>query len=856
MTLTKKISINTKILLLVAISSLGILLFSFYINQLSAGTQEQIQTIVQRSWPESEKTEKLHFYFNQLVERINHAVSSRRRDLLLDAEVEYLALQETLDELKNISPGLEKRRQRLSTLITDYFENTKQVTLKIIEQPEQSSQGLEQEQEKIKKEAIMISDVMRNLSVEAEHRLMNQLRLTQASANATSSIAISSCIFIVILGLLNFLTFRKNLIVPIQRLTDRAKQICNGKLERIADHEMQGENEFAQMAQALSNLIESLQASNNAFKKQNHKLVASTKAKSAFLANMSHEIRTPLASIIGFSEELLDDQNMPLEQRQSSLHTIIQGGNHLRDIINDILDISKIEADKLEIHVSRIDLIKLLSEIRDLVSLQSMKKGLDFRVELVKQIPKYIHADALRLKQILLNLCSNACKFSDYGKVLLQVNYNEMSNMLSFEVSDKGIGISEQELPYVFDEFYQADSSASRKFGGTGLGLPISKKLANMMDGDITAKSTLGQGSSFTLTLNACEPSKEMLIDAKLDEPAISAPLNPPIRSNGVNSDGIERVKILLAEDTPDNQRLIAMFLKRYNIDLVIVDNGKKAMEEALANDYELLLMDIQMPYMNGIEATEKLLKAGYNKPIIAVTANAMQDDISLYRKVGFSHVVAKPIVKKLLIDAMQNFSGKPIHSIERKIEQDIPKPTPDEPRTTSREREKPAITQTSAQTCKAVDTDIEVLRKAIAQLTLLEQKLSGTHEKNIPKKSDTTTIEQDITPVISNLYEDDPELLSILGKYILDLKSVTQEIQKVFDAKDWEGLKAHMHKVKGTGGAFGYPELSDIAKEIHIQLLDANYPAIPELMQKFQNYCERIFLGYKDPGEGKQQVV
>jgi len=844
--------------MLIIASSLGILVFSLYINHLSISTKSKIGLVGERSWPILDKTKQLQFHFDHIVEQMHRAVSNHEKENLLKAEAELIAIKEIINDLSNLQPTYKERGKHLSELVSEYFARTREISEALINNSDDAPAKLIKDQEYIRENAVRISDALHSWSSEAEGNLINLIQLTQSSADATSNTAIISCVFVLMLGLLSYWTYRSNLIRPIQRLTQRAQRICDGQLDKISEQDLENRNdEFSGMAQALSNLLDSLQKNNLAFKEQNEKLIASTKAKSAFLANMSHEIRTPLASIIGFSEELLEDPDMPIEQRQAALSTIIQGGNHLRNIINDILDISKIEADKLQINPSQIMLIDLISEIRDLISMQSVKKGLDFVVEFQHEIPEAIDADALRLKQILLNLCSNACKFSDNGKVILKIEYSDLSNLLSFTVIDSGIGISADELPHIFDEFYQADSSASRKFGGTGLGLPISKKLANMMDGDITATSIFGKGSTFILKINAGKSAlgkkiRNIVLNearpVKVDTPKIDFPISE-------NTDS-ERIRILLAEDTPDNQRLISMFLKRYNIDLVIVDNGKKAVDEATRNDYDLLLMDIQMPYMNGIEATDTLIKAGYRKPIIAVTANAMQDDISLYKKIGFSHVVAKPIVKKLLIDAIENHVNKTVNSIE------IAKPkvvTQEKIAATESPPSKP-VQPISPPALSVASSDIGLLKNVIEQLTQLEKRLNDScavEKRNSAKivKVETTNSKQESNePVVSTLFEDDPELLSILAKYVDDLKTAEKDISNAYQAKDWDLLKSHMHKVKGTGGAFGYPKLSEIAKKIHQQLQAGNIKqdVIAEQVEHFHQYCQRIFLGYTNNTDKK----
>jgi signal transduction histidine kinase/FixJ family two-component response regulator len=365
------------------------------------------------------------------------------------------------------------------------------------------------------------------------------------------------------------------------------------------------------------------------------KAEAATKSKSAFLANMSHEIRTPITAIIGFAEaSLLSNQTM--QMRQQALNMIIKSSQHLLQIINDILDLSKIDADKLNIEQVTISLIELVDEVGMIVQPLAEEKGLKFSVNKHYPLPMEIMADPLRLKQILLNLCSNAIKFTRHGHVMINLKYGNSSKQLVIEVNDSGIGLEQNQIKRIFDDFSQADSSISRRFGGTGLGLSLSKKLANAMSADLVVESEKDKGSTFRLTFNTVA-EKLVYGDEQSTREEIQSPLS---QYEGQRLTG----KVLVVEDNQVNQQLLRMFLEKIDVDITIVENGKEAVERALSEHFDLILMDIQMPVMDGVEATKMLRDNDYKKPIVALTANIMKEDVDNYYSVGCDEFLAKPI--------------------------------------------------------------------------------------------------------------------------------------------------------------------------------------------------------------------
>jgi signal transduction histidine kinase/ActR/RegA family two-component response regulator len=367
--------------------------------------------------------------------------------------------------------------------------------------------------------------------------------------------------------------------------------------------------------------------------------VTANHAKSAFLANMSHEIRTPLTAILGYSEMLLEDGDTKSEEeKQHEINSIIKSGSHLHKIINDILDLSKIEAGQLVVEKINCPVVDLINEIEYIFAPQAREKGLIFETSFKFPLPDEIKTDPTRLKQILFNLCSNALKFTIEGSISLNVDFLEDENQIQISIADTGIGVSDTEQRNIFKPFSQADDSISRRFGGTGLGLCISKQLAQKLGGDITLKSTKGSGSTFVITIDAGIPGDQLNILHTIDEN--TADKNESLHNIPKSLSG----HILLAEDSVDNQELISKYILKTGLTVDIVGDGKQALEKADDSKYDLILMDVQMPVMDGLEAIRKIRENGNNIPIICLTANAMLEDKNRCFEAGANEYLTKPI--------------------------------------------------------------------------------------------------------------------------------------------------------------------------------------------------------------------
>jgi signal transduction histidine kinase/DNA-binding LacI/PurR family transcriptional regulator/CheY-like chemotaxis protein/HPt (histidine-containing phosphotransfer) domain-containing protein len=371
-------------------------------------------------------------------------------------------------------------------------------------------------------------------------------------------------------------------------------------------------------------------------------------AKSRFLANMSHEIRTPLNGIMGFAEILRGTSDISLHRRY--VHLIIDETERLIELINQVLDISKIESGKLKLNIDPFDFSQFIDSISLTYSALAAKRQLEYRVKVEAGTPEFIRGDALRIRQILTNLIGNAIKFTLQGHVHVFVRKEEEtadSIILKFSIVDTGVGIPSHMKEAIFDTFVQAESSTTRKFGGTGLGTSISKQLVTLMGGHIGVDSVEGQGSTFWFTIVAGKlTDQDILLLKKPDD--ISDQWT-------IKENTLKGYTVLLAEDYPTNRELASAYLSKLGCTILVAENGKEAVELFRKNAVNCILMDIQMPVMDGCRATQeiRLLDKGKNVPIIGLTANAFQSDVDNYYMAGMNDVIIKPFRRKGFLDTV-----------------------------------------------------------------------------------------------------------------------------------------------------------------------------------------------------------
>lgn len=471
--------------------------------------------------------------------------------------------------------------------------------------------------------------------------------------------------------------------------------------------------------------------------------------KSAFLANTSHELRTPMTAILGYAEMLLDPEQSP-EERRKCVNTIRRNGEHLLAIINDLLDISKIEAQKVTVEKLPCPLPQLISDVIGLTRPWAQKKKLTYDIQFDGEIPAVMETDPLRAKQVLVNLLGNAMKFTQEGGVRLRVwrQISYFRHSIYFEVSDTGIGMSDSQMGKLFQPFTQADVSTTRKFGGTGLGLTISKRLAQLLGGDISVKSTPGQGSVFTFHLDGGEREGiELIQGLSVDQLSLDA-------SPEGNEDIFLQGQVLLAEDGEDNQDLIGAHLRRAGLEVTVASNGKLAVEAVAAQHFDLIFMDMQMPELDGYGATRQLRLNGVATPIVALTANAMAEDRMKCIEAGCTDYLPKPLTRQQLLRMAARFV-KP-----------------------------------------------------------------GTRAPAVPGAQGATPFSSGL---IRSEIAQEPKLQKLLEKFIERLPGRIATIQSLMQENNLDGLRQAIHQLKGAGGGYGFPQITDRATQAEEQIKSAH---------------------------------
>jgi ammonium transporter, Amt family len=412
--------------------------------------------------------------------------------------------------------------------------------------------------------------------------------------------------------------------------------------------------------QRLRGYARALERANSDLERARRKAERAAAAKTEFLANMSHEIRTPMTAILGFTDILLEDGGVSGPERLEALRTIRRNGAYLLEILNDILDFSKIEANRLEIENLPCSPKRIVADVAELLRPRAAEKGIALRLSLDERAPEKLLSDPVRLRQILLNLIGNAVKFTPTGHVEISLRFDALDQTMEIDVQDTGIGIAPDMLAQIFEPFRQGDSSMTRRFGGTGLGLAITKRLVERLGGAVTATSDVGVGSNFRVRLPAEAVRGETAAaedpgDGDTPSTASYRAALRELRSHG---------RVLVVEDGPDNQRVIRHVLERAGYEVTVAENGLIGVELALAavdegTPFNVVLMDVQMPVLDGYAATRQLRDQGYTGPIIALTAHALPSERQRCIEAGCDAFATKPLERIALLETIARHTPK-----------------------------------------------------------------------------------------------------------------------------------------------------------------------------------------------------
>ncbi len=515
----------------------------------------------------------------------------------------------------------------------------------------------------------------------------------------------------------------------------------------------------------------------------NSKLEAeeANKAKSAFLANMSHEIRTPMNSILGFAELLMRGYVKNEQESLKYLNTIHTSGKNLLELINDILDLSKVESGNLELECCPVSPYPILHEVIQMLQVKAQEKGISLVFEATDNLPEMIITDPVRLRQIAFNLIGNSVKFTESGGVVVRCRIDDLNAepKLIIDIIDTGIGMSQAALEKIFDPFIQADSSVGRRFGGTGLGLAISKRFVRALGGEISVTSEVGKGSCFSVSLAT----------GSLDGVAFLTAEHINKLQQVINVDSgvrwrFPQGKVLVVDDGPENRELIRLLLEEAGLSMDEAENGHEGVQKALAENYDVILMDVNMPVMDGFAATGILRAKGVMAPIVALTANAMKGFADDCLQAGFSSYLSKPI-------------------------------------------------------------DIDIFMSAMAEI-LGGQRLSETENvrpleasKAEPQESAEPLVDR--SPIYPQLPLDNERFRSIATRFVERLQDLIQELNAAEEANDCQQLASLAHTIKGSGGTVGLAVLTDPATSLEEAAKQGDRAQIQEKLQVLRQLAERI---------------